>query len=35
MPRYILIDPEGNIADKDTYKPSDPKLIQLFDSLDI
>lgn len=35
IPRYILIDPEGNIVDAQTYKPSDPKLTELLDSLDI
>lgn len=33
IPRFILIDPEGNIYDADTYRPSDPKLSELFDKL--
>lgn len=33
IPRFILIDPEGNIFDADTYRPSDPKLRALFDEI--
>jgi len=33
IPRFILIDPEGNIFDADTYRPSDPKLRGLFDEI--
>lgn len=35
IPRYILIDPAGNIVDAKTFKPSDPKLTELLDSLDL
>lgn len=35
IPRFILIDPEGNIVDSSAPRPSDPKLIELFDSLNI
>ena len=35
IPRFILIDPNGKIVDSNTYRPFDPKLIQLFDSLGI
>ncbi len=35
IPRYILIDPKGNIIDADAPRPSDPKLIELFNSLEI
>lgn len=35
IPRFILIDPEGNIVNSNAHRPSDPKLIELFDSLDI
>ena len=33
IPRFILIDPEGNIYDADTYRPSDPKIRELFDEI--
>lgn len=33
IPRFILIDPEGNIFDADTYRPSDPRLRALFDDI--
>lgn len=33
IPRFILIDPEGNIYDADAYRPSDPKLRELFDEI--
>ncbi len=35
IPRFILIDKEGNILDSDAPRPSDPRLKKLFDSLDI
>ncbi|GAB1307354.1 TlpA disulfide reductase family protein [Urechidicola sp. KH5] len=35
IPRFLLIDPEGNIVDADAPRPSDPRLRALFDSLDI
>ncbi len=35
IPRFILIDPVGNIVSADAPRPSDPKLKELFDSLDI
>ena len=35
IPRYILIDPEGNIVTGNAPRPSDPTLIDLFNSLDI
>lgn len=30
IPRFILIDPKGNIVSSDAPRPSDPKLIELF-----
>lgn len=33
IPRFILIDPNGAIVDFDTYRPSDPKIKELFNSL--
>ncbi len=33
IPRFILIDPQGNIVDANAPRPSDPRLIALFDSL--
>lgn len=35
IPRFILIDPEGNIVNADAPRPSDPKLVALFDELKI
>ncbi len=35
IPRFILVDPDGNIVDADAPRPSDPKLKTLFDSLNI
>ncbi|AUC81588.1 TlpA disulfide reductase family protein [Lacinutrix sp. Bg11-31] len=35
IPRFILIDPAGNIVSADAPRPSSPKLIELFDSLSI
>ncbi|WP_428741397.1 TlpA family protein disulfide reductase [Tenacibaculum sp.] len=33
IPRFILLDPEGNIVDANAPRPSSPKLIELFESL--
>ena len=35
IPRYLLIGPDGNIVSGDAPRPSDQKLVELFDSLDI
>ena len=35
IPRFILINPEGNIVSPDAPRPSSDKLIELFDSLSI
>lgn len=35
IPRFILVDPMGNIVNADAPRPSDPKLIELFDELNI
>ena len=35
IPRFLLIDPDGNIVSGDAPRPSEQKLIELFDSLDI
>ncbi len=35
IPRFILIDPNGNIVDADAPRPSDSELINLLKSLDI
>jgi thiol-disulfide isomerase/thioredoxin len=35
IPRFILIDPDGNIVNADAPRPSNPKLVELFNSLDI
>ncbi len=35
IPRFILIDTEGNIVDADAARPSDPKLKELFTELGI
>ena len=35
IPRFILIDPLGNIVDANAPRPSDPKLKELFTSLGI
>jgi thiol-disulfide isomerase/thioredoxin len=35
IPRFILIDPNGNIVDANAPRPSDPKLKELFKSLKI
>lgn len=33
IPRFLLIDPEGNIIDADAPRPSDPQLVNLFKEL--
>lgn len=33
IPRFILIDPSGNVVDADAARPSDPKLQELLNSL--
>lgn len=35
IPRFLLIDPDGNIVNPDAPRPSSIKLIELFDSLNI
>ncbi len=35
IPRFILIDPDGNIVDANAPRPSDPRLKELFNSLNI
>lgn len=35
IPRFILIDPEGNIVDSNAPRPSSDKLIDLFNELEI
>ncbi|NCP52647.1 MAG: thioredoxin, partial [Flavobacteriales bacterium] len=35
IPRFILIDPNGNIVNPDAPRPSSPKLTKLFESLNI
>ena len=35
IPRFILIDPDGNIVDANAPRPSDPRLKELFNSLKI
>ena len=35
IPRFILLDPEGNIVNNDAPRPSEERLRDLFDSLDI
>ncbi len=35
IPRFILIDPDGNVVDANAPRPSSPKLIELFTSLNI
>ena len=35
IPRFILIDPNGNIVNADAPRPSNPKLIELFNELKI
>ena len=33
IPRFILIDPEGNIVTADAPRPSDPNLVKMFEEL--
>ncbi|TYQ00329.1 thiol-disulfide isomerase/thioredoxin [Tenacibaculum adriaticum] len=35
IPRFILIDPQGNIVDANAPRPSDPKLIELLNTLNL
>jgi len=35
IPRFILIDPKGNVVTPDAPRPSSPKLIMLFDELGV
>lgn len=35
IPRFILVDPEGNIVDNNAPRPSDPELKKLFNELHI
>ena len=35
IPRFLLIDPDGNIISADAPRPSDPKLVELFKNLSI
>ncbi len=35
IPRFLLIDPNGNIVSADAPRPSDPKLVELFKELKI
>lgn len=35
IPRFILVDPDGNIVSADAPRPSNPKLVELFKSLNI
>lgn len=35
IPQFILIDPEGNIVQANAPRPSDKKLIDLFNELSI
>ncbi len=35
IPRFILIDPDGNIVSADAPRPSEPALLQLFEDLNI
>lgn len=35
IPRFILIDPDGNIVSADAPRPSNPKLVELFKELKI
>src|SRR5690606_40156844 len=35
IPRFLLIDPSGNIVSADAPRPSDPALVALFNELDI
>lgn len=33
IPRFILIDPDGNIVDPNAPRPSDPKLVEMLETL--
>ena len=33
IPRFILVDPEGNIVSADAPRPSDPQLRKMLDEL--
>ena len=35
IPRFILIDPEGNIVSADAPRPSNPKLVEMLKELSI
>ena len=35
IPRFILIDPDGNIVDSNAPRPSDPRLKQIFNNLNL
>ncbi len=35
IPRFILIDPEGNIVNADAPRPSNPQLVALFNQLEL
>ncbi|SKB71746.1 Thiol-disulfide isomerase or thioredoxin [Salegentibacter holothuriorum] len=35
IPRFIILDPQGNIVDYDAPRPSEPKLREVLDGLDI
>jgi len=35
IPRFILLDPEGNIVSADADRPSNPKLAEQFNELGI
>ena len=35
IPRFILVDPQGNIVSADAPRPSNPKLVEMFTSLGI
>ena len=35
IPRFILVDPDGNIVSADAPRPSDPGLKELFEELNI
>lgn len=35
IPRFILVDPQGNIVNGDAPRPSSPELVELFNSLDL
>jgi hypothetical protein len=33
IPRFLLIDPQGNVVNADANRPSDPKLTAILDKL--